>query len=89
MNVIQVSRLLNDNNIPTISTDTSLEEKRDQGENFYKLRLNNNKWEFLFISEVNDEEKVLETFAIEANASKYYYLFQLERYLTKKIYFSF
>lgn len=80
MDIKQVSRLLNDINISTINTDISIEEEREQGENYYKIGKNKSKWEFLFIREVNNDFKILEKFDSESEASKYFYLHQLNNH---------
>lgn len=84
MNIKQVTRLLNNHGISVISTNASIEQVRGQGENYYKLRLNNDKWNFLFIRVRNNDERVIESFADEASASKYYYLTEMRRYFRDK-----
>ncbi|MEI3615033.1 hypothetical protein [Pseudogracilibacillus sp. SO30301A] len=82
MNIEQVKKLLNEKQILTFSTKKSLEQVKDQGENFYKLRFKNEKWEFLFIQQERSDEKetVLKRFDNESNACKYYFLFELNTY---------
>src|SRR5690625_2554736 len=83
MNIKQVDRLLNDIGRITIATHTSLEEESDLGESYYKVRLNNNDWEFLFIERERQNtggESLIKTFDNEIDAIKFYYLFQLHRH---------
>ncbi len=80
MNIVQVSKLLNNESIVTIYTKNSLEEYREQDDNFYKLEFSGNAWEFLFVScEKNSKgiKETLKTFNDETSASMYYYLFEL------------
>ncbi len=83
MNIKQVDRLLNDIGRLTIATNISLEEESDLGENYYKVRLNNNDWEFLFIERERQNtggESLIKTFDNKIDAIKFYYLFQLHRH---------
>lgn len=87
MNIKQVTRLLNDEGIPTILKSNSIEQDRDQGESYYKLQLETNKWELLFVQRENRSsggEKVLKTFDDESSASKYYYLSTLSSFYFRK-----
>ena len=88
MNIKQVARLLNDIDRPMIITQTTLEPDVDYGENYYMLKLNteNAKWEFLFMQRERQNsggENLIKSFEDEAEAIKYYYLFQLHSYFFK------
>src|SRR5690625_189630 len=86
MDIQQVARLLNNIGVETIATDTSLGPEVDYDVNYYKLRLNNNKWEFLFMQRERQNsggENLIKSFEDEAEAIKYYYLFQLHSYFFK------
>jgi len=88
MNMKQVARLLNDIDRPMIITQTTLEPEVDYGENYYMLKLNNktDKWEFLFMQRERQSEggeNLIQSFDDEAEAIKYYYLFQLNSYFFK------
>ncbi|MEK5521411.1 hypothetical protein [Heyndrickxia sp. FSL W8-0423] len=92
MNIEQVSNLLNEDGIVTINTKNSLEEFRNQDENYYKLEFNGHLWEFMFVAcEKNSDgnKKVLKVFSYEASASKYYYLFELSKHYFNKYIFPF
>ncbi|EST12374.1 hypothetical protein [Sporolactobacillus laevolacticus] len=90
MRITQVIQLLDDENIKKVTKSNSIEEYRDQDENFYKLAFQNGHWEFIFVNcEKNSEgeEEVLKVFKDEASAGKYYYIFELSReYYQKYIY---
>src|SRR5690625_7454008 len=86
MDIQQVARLLNNIGVETIATDTSLGPEVDYDVNYYKLRLNNNKWEFLFMQRERQNsggENLIKSFEYEAEAIKYYYIFQLYSYVFK------
>src|SRR5690625_3935987 len=88
MNIKQVARLLNDIGVETVATDTSLGPDVDYGVNYYLLKLNNQtgKWEFLFMQRERQNsggENLIKSFEDEAEAIKYYYLFQLHSYFFK------
>src|SRR5690625_3583193 len=85
MNIKQVARLLNDIGVETVATDTSLGPDVDYGVNYYMLKLNNEtgKWEFLFMQRERQNsggKNLIKSFDDEAEAIKYYYLFQLNPY---------
>src|SRR5690625_2431743 len=85
MNIKQVARLLNDIDRPMIITQTTLEPDVDYGVNYYMLKINNatGKWEFLFMQRERQSEggeNLIQSFDDEAEAIKYYYLFQLSSY---------
>ncbi|SDN15060.1 hypothetical protein [Sediminibacillus halophilus] len=89
MDVRQVSRLLNELNIETVIGQNSLEEGREQGENYYKIELNNSFWELTLCKELNDNQKVIKNFPTESSAAKYFYLFELNKYFFNKYIFPF
>ena len=82
MNIRLIHKLLLNKNIKTIASDTSIEEDQGPWENHYKLRLKEEKWEFVFVEwEKSDgREKVLKVFDDEQTASKFFYLYQLHYY---------
>jgi len=82
MDIKQVARLLTEFRIPVVFTNNYLEQEHDQGESYYKVRQNeiNNKWEYLFIRERQNDKRVIASFKDESSASKYYYLTELRQY---------
>lgn len=83
MNIKQVAKLLNENNIPVKLTETTLEEERGLSENYYALKHTNGTWEFLFVKCERHNpgvEEIVKEFDNEADASKYFYLFELNQY---------
>lgn len=82
MDIRLIHDLLLKKNIRTIVSDTSIEEDQGPWENYYKLRLKEDKWEFVFVEwEKSDgREKVLKIFDDEQTASKFFYLYQLHYY---------
>ncbi|MEI3613627.1 hypothetical protein [Pseudogracilibacillus sp. SO30301A] len=72
--------MLTDLEIPTIATETSIEEAAGQGENIYRLAKRNDKWAFMFVQyeKQDGKENVGKIFEDEDIACKYYYFFQLE-----------
>lgn len=79
MNIQLVHQLLNEKNIKTIATNTSIKEDQGPWENHYKLIFKKDKWEFVFVKwERSDgREKILKTFCDEKTASKFFYFYQL------------
>ncbi|MFC4620533.1 hypothetical protein ACFO4N_17720 [Camelliibacillus cellulosilyticus] len=82
MDIKQAWKLLSYDSIPTRLSSYSLEEERNQDENYYLLRYNDALWEFCFVTcEKNSTgiTEVLKTFKDEEASSKYFYLFLLSK----------
>ncbi|APC47317.1 hypothetical protein [Virgibacillus halodenitrificans] len=90
MNTQKVSVLLNKLTIPIQITTEGLEEKRRQGENFYRIHKDKLNWKFEFVEkEKNSKIKILKNFSSETEASKYFYSFQLKRYFFEQYIYPF
>ncbi len=92
MDIKLTAQLLDEENITSVITNTSIEEDRKQDENFHKLLNNNGTWEFYFVACERNSEGIpekLKEFFDEDNACKYYYLFILSKYYFRKYIYSF
>lgn len=65
MNIKLIHELLTNKNIKTIASDTSIEKDPGSWENYYKLRLKEDKWE-----KSDGREKILKVFDDEQTGKK-------------------